>query len=296
MTPPDAQSGMEWVRVISGTGAVFVLGKTEAWGTSGLFAYYSETDSWNSFDYAKWSGKEEAQIHDIAYSEETGVLLLVEADDRPFLVSFSENSPVVESIYPQDQTVDAALFTLSVVGASVWAAGTEYTQDQKGGDIQIPVILSRINDTWQRTAIQGNGSFQEVQKIVMTSATSGYASVWGDHSYMWQFNGSDWTESNMPQAKNENFIIYDMAFVDDFVGWAVGHSSEYNEPLMLLHSEQGWETARAPYGHRESGDEFYTVTMFKAAQSDDDDDSADDDDDDDSTDDDDSVDDDDDVI
>lgn len=324
ITPASQTSIYDFIRVIEGFSAVYVLGRATDGSESKLHTYSLENGSWNEFDLNAWTGRDDAIIHDIAYSVNIGIVMLAAYGGAAHMITFNEEGPVIETIYPQTEKSEPVLKTISIVtvdeGVDIWVAGHEIltqgdtddddaTDDDDSTDDDttddddsttsdafsktslLPLVMHSEQDEWVRYELSGDCHYQSVDRIVMTSQNHGYASVYCIYSHVLEFDGTGWYETDLPQEKGEDYFIADMSFIDDTVGWAVGHSSYYNEPLMLIHSSEGWEIGRPPIEERENGGTFYAVTMYPTPESDDDDDAADDDDD--SADDDDAVDDDD---
>jgi hypothetical protein len=271
-----------FTRVVPGEAAVYVLGVNSANERTVLFTYSFESGTWSEFDPAVQYGQQGAKIADIALIDGIGIVALANWDKVPYLISFSSEGPSVEEIRPADETEYAELQALGVRGNSesytIWAGGKLVTQDKEATRA---VIMRRGPSGWTYDLMVEE--FDTVQRIVMTAGT-GYAVAQRTYSIILRLLDDIWLQEDVPGEKGAEFAVHDISLISDEVGWAVGHATTPDEPLMLLKSAEGWLQARPPKDFLDSGLSLFAVSMFPAPESqtdDDDDDTSPDDDDDD---------------
>ena len=314
ITPSGYSGQIRYVRIIREEGGLYVLAQTALGDDSWYFLLPADQSEWSVINPKQLFGREDAYIEDLDLVSGLGAVLLITWDEESHLVTFdSTGASTSITPSPRTETSQAIFTTLSVVSGGeqpkAWVGGYRNLQIPQGPDPNAGVddddnfaeeteafLMSGWGETWVEEDLGTSCDFERVELVEMTTANNGYASVYCINSEVLRYNGVNWIPTEMPQSKTEDFRVSDMSFIDDVVGWAVGYSSEFKEPLMALHSVEGWEIARPSEEERGSGKALYAVSMYPTPEDADDDDSVDDDDivdDDDTVDDDDVVDDDD---
>lgn len=164
-----------------------------------------------------------------------------------------DSSPVY---VPAAQILDAA----QAADGSIWAAGYSMVEGEKRGTMWHRGAEATEWASFLLTPTTGCKT-NRVRRLYFTADGAGLAIADCLYSQIYeQVAGDQWTEASLPGVKGDKYVLEDIGLVDKDRGWAVGYTSDFNEPLFLMRSTEGWQQARFIEGNK--GDHLYAVTMF----------------------------------